>query len=53
MKWLLPRLSESLFRRIGYAAMVVSGLSLFTEASAQVVSKNGVDIAYAPFFGRS
>ncbi|XAZ81861.1 sulfite exporter TauE/SafE family protein (plasmid) [Fibrella sp. ES10-3-2-2] len=49
MKWLLPRLSESLFRRVGYAAMVVSGLSLFTEASAQVVNKNGVDIDYAPF----
>lgn len=48
MKWLLPRLSESLFRRVGYAAMVVSGLSLFTEASAQVVSKNGVDIDYSP-----
>ena len=28
--------------------MVVSGLSLFTEASAQVVSKNGVDIDYSP-----
>ena len=48
MKWLLPRLSESLFRRVGYAAMVVSGLSLFTEASAKVVSQNRADIDYAP-----
>lgn len=48
MKWLLPRLSESLFRRFGYAAMVVSGLSLFTEAAGQVVTKSAVDIDYSP-----
>lgn len=48
MKWLLPRLSEGLFRRIGYAAMVVSGLSLFTEASAQVIGQNPVDLDFSP-----
>ncbi|WP_288428254.1 sulfite exporter TauE/SafE family protein [uncultured Spirosoma sp.] len=48
MTWLLPRLSDGLFRRIGYAAMVVSGLSLFTEATGQVVSKNRVDLDYSP-----
>ncbi|GAB4043302.1 sulfite exporter TauE/SafE family protein [Spirosoma jeollabukense] len=48
MKWLLPRLSESLFRRIGYTAMVVSGLSLFTEAAGQVVTKSPIDIDYSP-----
>jgi uncharacterized membrane protein YfcA len=48
MKWLLPRLSESIFRRFGYAAMVVSGLSLFTEAAGQVVTKSAVDIDYSP-----
>ncbi|MVM28552.1 TSUP family transporter [Spirosoma sp. HMF4905] len=48
MKWLLPRLSESLFRRVGYTAMVVSGLSLFTEAAGQVVTKTPVEINYSP-----
>mgnify|MGYP002386999505 FL=1 len=48
MKWLLPRLSEGLFRRVGYAAMVVSGLSLFTEAAGQVVTKAPIDIDYSP-----
>lgn len=48
MKWLLPRLSESRFRRIGYTAMVVSGLSLFTEAAGQVVTKTPIDIDYSP-----
>ena len=48
MKWLLPRLSESLFRRVGYPAMIVSGLSLLTEAGAQVVAKDSVALNYAP-----
>ncbi len=48
MTWLLPRLSDGLFRRIGYAAMVVSGLTLFTEAAGQVVTTNAVAISYAP-----
>ena len=48
MKWLLPRLSEHFFRRIGYAAMVVSGVSLFTEAAGQVVTKNSVDVNFSP-----
>lgn len=48
MKWLLPRLSEGVFRRVGYAAMVVSGLSLFTEAAGQVVSKTPIAIDYSP-----
>ncbi|QMW04594.1 sulfite exporter TauE/SafE family protein [Spirosoma foliorum] len=48
MKWVLPRLSEGLFRRIGYTAMVVSGLSLFTEAAGQVLTKTPVDIDYSP-----
>lgn len=48
MKWLLPQLSESLFRRVGYTAMVVSGLSLFTEAAGQVITKSSVDIDYSP-----
>ncbi|GAB2546891.1 hypothetical protein GCM10027085_42660 [Spirosoma aerophilum] len=48
MKWLLPRLSEGLFRRVGYTAMVVSGLSLFTEAAGQVVTNAPIDIDYSP-----
>lgn len=48
MTWLLPRLSEGLFRRIGYGAMVVSGLSLFTGVGNRLLAQNGVQISYAP-----
>ncbi|WP_338868346.1 sulfite exporter TauE/SafE family protein [Spirosoma sp. SC4-14] len=48
MTWLLPRLSERFFRQIGYTAMVVSGLSLFIDASGQVISKNSVALDFSP-----
>lgn len=48
MKWLLPRLSEGLFRRIGYGAMVVSGLSLFTEAGRQLITETAMQVSYTP-----
>ena len=46
MKWLLPRLSGGLFRRVGYASMVVSGLSLFTEAAGQIVTTRIDKLSY-------
>jgi uncharacterized protein len=48
MKRLLPRLSEGLFRRIGYGAMVVSGISLLTGATSRLATQNGVAISYLP-----
>jgi len=48
MKWFLPRLSEGFFRRIGYTAMVVSGLSLCIEAAGQVVATNAVALDFSP-----
>lgn len=51
MRWLLPRLSEGLFRRIGYGAMVVSGLSLFAGAAGRLAVDNGVRVSYVPISG--
>ena len=48
MKRLLPRLSEGLFRRIGYGAMVVSGVSLLTGATSRLATQNGVTVSYLP-----
>ncbi|WP_138994237.1 sulfite exporter TauE/SafE family protein [Larkinella sp. C7] len=51
MKWLLPRLSENRFRRIGYGAMVVSGLSLFGGAGSRLAAANQLDTNYTPISG--
>jgi len=39
---LLPRLSESLFKRIGYAAMVLSGGFMCTNAMAELADRHGI-----------
>nr|WP_199043551.1 sulfite exporter TauE/SafE family protein [Dyella sp. ASV24] len=39
---LLPRLSESLFKRIGYAAMVMSGSFMCSNATAQLADRHGI-----------
>jgi hypothetical protein len=40
MKWILPRLSENIFKRIGYLAMVASGLVMLTQSSKSVLLAN-------------
>ena len=47
-KWILPYLSEGLFRRIGYLAMVAAGLAMCVEAGTTFVAKNKVAVSYAP-----
>ncbi|TDE13245.1 MULTISPECIES: sulfite exporter TauE/SafE family protein [Dyadobacter] len=51
MKWLLPKISPSFFKRIGYAAMVISGLSLFGGAASRLVQDNGAGISLTPVSG--
>jgi uncharacterized membrane protein YfcA len=47
-KWLLPRLSEDLFKRIGYAAMVLSGLALLGQSGRTAMTNNNATFAYEP-----
>ncbi len=40
MKWILPRLSENIFKKIGYLAMVASGVVMLTQSSKSVLLAN-------------
>ncbi|MBE7179050.1 MAG: sulfite exporter TauE/SafE family protein [Mucilaginibacter polytrichastri] len=51
MKWLLTRISMQAFKKIGYAAMVVSGVALFAGAFRRVVSQDNVALSYTPVSG--
>lgn len=48
MRWLLPRIRDGLFRRIGYFAMVASGVVLFSNASGQIVTQQHMALDYEP-----
>src|SRR6218665_2226592 len=40
MKWILPRLSEVLFKKIGYFAMVFSGIIMLAQSGTDLLSAN-------------
>ncbi|MCA4895707.1 MAG: sulfite exporter TauE/SafE family protein [Cytophagales bacterium] len=40
MKWILPRLSENIFKKIGYLAMVISGVVMLTQSGQSVLLAN-------------
>ncbi|PLK44935.1 sulfite exporter TauE/SafE family protein [Emticicia sp. TH156] len=40
MKWVLPKLSELLFKKIGYFAMVVSGLVMLSQSGSDLFTTN-------------
>lgn len=44
VKYILPYMSEALFRRIGYGAMVVSGFALMISTSAQIITQDHVSL---------
>lgn len=44
VKYILPHLSENLFKKIGYGAMVVSGITLFTSTSGKIVQQDQIEI---------
>lgn len=45
MKFILPFLSEYLFRKIGYGAMVVSGIFLLVNTTQNIIQKDNVSLA--------
>ncbi len=45
MKWVLPKLSETLFKKIGYFAMVLSGFLLLSQSSADLLTLNNGSIS--------
>jgi len=47
MKWILPRLSEVAFKKIGYAAMSISGFAMLIQSGANLAfANNNTTIAY-------
>lgn len=44
VKYILPHLSENLFKKIGYTAMVVSGVTLFTGTSGKIIEQDQIVI---------
>jgi uncharacterized membrane protein YfcA len=48
MKWILPLLSDQLFKKIGYAAMVVSGIAMLSQSSHSILVVNKGNISFSP-----
>ncbi len=44
VKYILPHLSESLFKKIGYGAMVISGITLFTSTSGKIIAQDQIAV---------
>lgn len=40
MKWILPKLSETLFIKIGYTAMIISGIMLLSKSTTDLFETN-------------
>jgi uncharacterized membrane protein YfcA len=49
MKWGLKQISEVFFRKIGYGAMVLSGVMMLTQSTANVFNQNKGDINFYKF----
>jgi hypothetical protein len=48
MKWILPRLSESIFKKLGYSAMVLSGFIMLGESGNRIVNANNASLSFLP-----
>ena len=46
VKRVLPYFSENLFQKVGYTAMVVSGMAMFLNASANLINQNNMQLSY-------
>ncbi|MBC7389321.1 MAG: sulfite exporter TauE/SafE family protein [Opitutaceae bacterium] len=48
MKWILPRLSELLFKYIGYSAMVLSGFVMLSQSGQTIFNQNKGNLSFKP-----
>ncbi|SFP97393.1 hypothetical protein SAMN04515674_1087 [Pseudarcicella hirudinis] len=48
MKWILPRLSESVFRKVGYTAMVLSGFFMLAESGNRISNAKNINLSFTP-----
>lgn len=45
VKFILPYLSEFVFRKVGYGAMVISGIFLFVNTSGKIIQQDKIDFS--------
>jgi uncharacterized membrane protein YfcA len=48
MKWILPLLSDHLFKKIGYTAMVVSGMMMLSQSSHTILVEHKGNLSFNP-----
>ena len=48
MKWGLKKISESFFRSVGYATMVLSGIVMLTQSGGRLMSENNAYLSFSP-----
>jgi uncharacterized membrane protein YfcA len=51
IKYLLPLISEKIFQKIGYSAMVFSGVFLFAGGLSKITSNNNLQVGFSPISG--
>ncbi|HEY9004609.1 MAG TPA: sulfite exporter TauE/SafE family protein [Ohtaekwangia sp.] len=51
MKWGLTWISENIFRKAGYASMVLSGIVMLSQSGSQILSQNNVNLSFSPIAG--
>ncbi|UZR98975.1 sulfite exporter TauE/SafE family protein [Chondrinema litorale] len=49
VKYILPFLSENVFKKVGYLAMVLSGVILLSTTSNKIIAKDHPQIHFKPF----
>lgn len=48
MKWILPLIGEAFFKKVGYAAMVISGIFLLGESGSRISDMNHANMSFLP-----
>lgn len=48
MKWILPKLSETHFKKIGYLAMFFSGIMMLTNSTSSLLEQNNGQLSSKP-----
>jgi uncharacterized membrane protein YfcA len=51
MKWVLKWISEFVFRKIGYGAMVLSGIMMLAQSTSTVFAQNNAYLTFHPMTG--
>lgn len=47
VKYILPFISEFIFKKVGYGAMVISGIVLLTSTSSEIIKQDKVNVSTA------